>query len=131
MYKAAPVQAPFSLFKVEQTISRFYSESKVYLIKHNSQKQASEHGCVLSIVIGCGNPCELKSNSCEIATYSKTKCSRDHNLAVFNRSELLCAAVCIMSLAFSSKEKRRGCQTTIILNYKWRRLGQQSFSQPV
>lgn len=39
-YKVAPVQAPFSLFKVEQTISRFYGESKVYLIKHNSQKQA-------------------------------------------------------------------------------------------
>lgn len=40
LYKVAPVQAPFSLFKVEQTISRFYSESKVYLIKHNSQKRA-------------------------------------------------------------------------------------------
>lgn len=40
LYKVACVRAPFSLFKVEQTISRFYSESKVYLIKHNSQKQA-------------------------------------------------------------------------------------------
>lgn len=36
LYKAAPVRAPFSLFKVEQTISRFYSESKVYLIKHST-----------------------------------------------------------------------------------------------
>lgn len=71
MYKVAPVQTPFSLFKVEQTISRFYSESKVYLIKHNSQKQAWEHGCVLNIVIGCDNPCELKSNSCEIACILK------------------------------------------------------------
>ena len=40
MYKVVPVQAPSSLFKVEQTISRFYSESQVYLIKHNSQEQA-------------------------------------------------------------------------------------------
>lgn len=76
--KAAPVRVPLSLFKVEQTISQFYSESKVYLIKHNSRRQASELGCVLNIVIGCDNPCEprkkkKKKNESQTATCSTVK----------------------------------------------------------
>lgn len=104
MYKVLPVQAPFSLFKVEQTISRFYCESQVYLIKHNSQGQAWEHGCVLNVVIGCDNPCKLKSNSCEIAMYSKTKCSRDHDhLAV----PLDFRIVLMLQYATSQREKKK------------------------
>lgn len=63
---------------------------------------------MLNIVIGCDNPCELKSNSCEIAMYSKTKCSRDHNLAVLKEVRIALMLQDAMSLVTQPKgDKRR------------------------
>lgn len=60
MCEVTPSRALCSLSKVEQEISRFWSESKDYLLEHNGQEHAWEHGRMGKIIIGCDNPCSLE-----------------------------------------------------------------------